>query len=110
MSLSNNQELPTIVHEKVDIEPCQPLDAELADFIETVRRNGKPLVDGATGIEALRVAMEVKKKMEGRASDACHTAATLLGGKARHSITETGANNYGGLSLKIQVCRLRKSP
>jgi predicted dehydrogenase len=65
LPFSNDQEWPEIVHEKVEIEPRQPLDAELADFIETIRRGGKPLVDGATGLEALRVAMEVKKNMEG---------------------------------------------
>lgn len=61
----SNQEWPEIVREKIEIEPRQPLDAELADFIQTVRRGGKPLVDGATGLEALRVAMEVKEKIEG---------------------------------------------
>lgn len=60
----SNQEWPEIVREKIEIEPRQPLDAELADFIQTVRRGGKPLVDGATGLEALRVAMEVKEKIE----------------------------------------------
>ncbi|KAA3629596.1 MAG: gfo/Idh/MocA family oxidoreductase [Proteobacteria bacterium] len=59
-----DQEWPEIVREKVEIEPCQPLDAELADFVQTIRKGGKPLVDGATGLEALRVAMEVKEKIE----------------------------------------------
>jgi predicted dehydrogenase len=59
-----DQECPEIVHEKIEIEPRQPLDAELADFIATIRRGVKPLVDGATGLEALRVAMEVKKEIE----------------------------------------------
>ncbi|MGD9164696.1 MAG: Gfo/Idh/MocA family oxidoreductase [Chromatiales bacterium] len=63
-----DQERPEIVRERVEIEPRQPLDAELADFIETIHRRGKPLVDGAAGLEVLRVAMEVKKSMEGRTS------------------------------------------
>jgi predicted dehydrogenase len=59
-----DQECPEILHEKIEIEPRQPLDAELADFIATIRRGVKPLVDGTTGLEALRVAMEVKKEIE----------------------------------------------
>ncbi len=59
-----DQEWPEIVREKIEIEPRQPLDAELADFLRTIRSGGKPLVDGATGLEALRVAMEVKERIE----------------------------------------------
>lgn len=58
------QEWPEITREKVDIEPRQPLDEELADFLRTIREGRKPLVDGATGLEALRVAMEVKESIE----------------------------------------------
>jgi len=58
------QEWPEIVRDKIEIEPRQPLDEELADFIETIQHGGHPLVDGATGLEALRVAMEVKEKIE----------------------------------------------
>lgn len=54
-------EWPEIAREQVAIEPRQPLDAELEDFARTVREGGKPLVDGATGQEALRVAMLVKE-------------------------------------------------
>jgi predicted dehydrogenase len=60
----NGKEWPEIVREKIEIEPRQPLDAELADFIQTIRRGSKPQVDGTTGLEALRVAMEVKKEIE----------------------------------------------
>lgn len=59
-----DQEWPEIVREKVAIEPCQPLDAELADFIRTIRGGRTPLVDGRTGLEALRVAMMVKESIE----------------------------------------------
>ncbi|GAB4346585.1 MAG: Gfo/Idh/MocA family oxidoreductase [Gammaproteobacteria bacterium] len=58
------QEWPEIVREKIEIEPRQPLDAELADFIDTIHKGGTPLVDGATGLEALRVATEVKERIE----------------------------------------------
>jgi predicted dehydrogenase len=55
---------PEIRHEKLAIEPTPPLDAELAAFIECVRTGATPLVTGAAGLEALRVAMLVKEKMQ----------------------------------------------
>ncbi len=54
---------PEIKAEKLAITPTPPLDAELADFINTVRAQRPPLVDGRTGLEALRVALMVKEKM-----------------------------------------------
>jgi predicted dehydrogenase len=63
------QQWPEIVKEKVEIEPRQPLDAEVADFIQTISHGGNVLVDGCTGLEALRVAMEVKEKIEQRRGD-----------------------------------------
>jgi len=54
---------PEIRIEKLAIEPKPPLDAELAAFIECVRTGAMPLVTGAAGLEALRVAMLVKERM-----------------------------------------------
>ena len=54
---------PEIKAEKLAITPTPPLDAELADFVNTVRAKRPPLVDGRTGLEALRVALMVKEKM-----------------------------------------------
>ena len=54
---------PEIRLEKLAIEPKPPLDAELAAFIECVRTGATPLVTGAAGLEALRVAMLVKERM-----------------------------------------------
>lgn len=54
---------PEISVEKLTIEPKQPLDAELADFIDCVRHQRAPLVGGRTGLEALRVALLVKEKI-----------------------------------------------
>jgi len=54
---------PDIQADKLSITPTPPLDAELADFIETVRDRRTPLVDGRTGLEALRVALMVKEKI-----------------------------------------------
>jgi predicted dehydrogenase len=53
------QNFPEIVYETHSISPTQPLDAELAHFIDVVRRGGRPLVTGEDGMEALRVAMLV---------------------------------------------------
>jgi len=54
---------PEIRADKLSITPTPPLDAELADFIDTVRARRVPLVDGRTGLEALRVALMVKEKI-----------------------------------------------
>jgi len=54
---------PEIKSEKLSITPTPPLDAELADFVNTVRTRRAPLVDGRTGLEALRVALMVKEKI-----------------------------------------------
>ncbi len=52
-----------IVAEQVAVEPRQPLDAELAEFIRSIRTGQPPLVGGRTGLEALRVALMVKEKI-----------------------------------------------
>ncbi len=52
-----------IVAERLEIEPRQPLDAELAAFIRSVRTGALPLVGGRAGLEALRVALMVKEKI-----------------------------------------------
>ncbi len=52
-----------IVTERLEIEPRQPLDAELADFVKSVRTGVPPLVGGRTGLEALKVALMVKEKI-----------------------------------------------
>ena len=54
---------PAIEQQKLDIEPQPPLDAELADFIDAVRNKRKPLVDGHTGLEALRMAFKIKESI-----------------------------------------------
>ncbi len=52
-----------IVAERLEVKPRQPLDAELAEFIKSVRTGEPPLVGGRTGLEALRVALMVKEKI-----------------------------------------------
>jgi len=58
-----DQEWPEIVTEQIEIEPRLPLNAELEDFINTIRNGSTPLVTGRVGLEALRVALLVKEKM-----------------------------------------------
>ncbi|BAU48868.1 oxidoreductase [Sulfurifustis variabilis] len=55
---------PKIVTEVLAIEPRPPLDTELAYFVDAVRHRSRPLVDGRVGLEALRVAMLVKEKIQ----------------------------------------------
>lgn len=52
-----------IVTESLKIEPRQPLDAELAAFVQCVRTGVAPLVGGRIGLQALDVALKVKEKI-----------------------------------------------
>ena len=54
---------PEIIYTTHNITPTQPLDAELENFIDTVRSGSQPLVSGEDGLEALRVAMLVTDKI-----------------------------------------------
>ncbi|OGI43302.1 MAG: oxidoreductase [Candidatus Muproteobacteria bacterium RBG_16_64_11] len=54
---------PEMAHERLAIEPKQPLDAELQAFVHSVRTGAPPLVNGHTGLQALRVALLVKEKI-----------------------------------------------
>lgn len=54
---------PKIVSEVVDIEPRPPLDTELEYFVNAVRTGTPPLVNGRVGLEALRVALQVKERI-----------------------------------------------
>ncbi|MGD9298745.1 MAG: Gfo/Idh/MocA family oxidoreductase [Thiohalocapsa sp.] len=56
---------PEIVRERIDVEPVKPLDAEIAAFVDCVRTGRRPLVDGAVGLRALAVALEVHRRMAG---------------------------------------------
>jgi predicted dehydrogenase len=52
-----------MVHERLNIESRQPLDAELQAFVQSVRTGHPPLVSGRTGLQALQVALQVKEKI-----------------------------------------------
>jgi predicted dehydrogenase len=54
---------PEITQDTIHLEPCLPLDAELAAFIHSVRSNTPPLVTGRVGLEAVRVANIIKENM-----------------------------------------------
>lgn len=53
--------LPRIVREAINVDPVQPLNAELDAFVHCVREHQVPLVDGEVGLEALRVALKIKQ-------------------------------------------------
>ncbi len=63
VSSDPDSKFPEVVKEKIEVEPAMPLDAELADFIKTVRAGTRPLVNGADGYRALDVAFQVKEKI-----------------------------------------------
>jgi len=52
-----------IVSEKIDIEKEAPLQKELASFIDCVANNKKPIVSGKEAYEALKVALDILKKI-----------------------------------------------
>lgn len=54
-------ERPLIQRERLLVEPVQPLDAELAAFVDSARTGRPPLVDGRVGLAALEVALKVKE-------------------------------------------------
>lgn len=62
---TNGARFPEIVSDQVSVQKRPPLDAELDHFVATVQNGGKPLVTGAEGVEALRVAMDVHKTLMG---------------------------------------------
>ncbi|WP_041603821.1 Gfo/Idh/MocA family protein [Thioflavicoccus mobilis] len=59
-------ERPEIVRQRLQIEPVKPLDEELAAFIACVRERRRPLVDGRVGLDALKVALQVRERICGR--------------------------------------------
>jgi len=52
-----------IVSEKIDIQKEAPLQKELASFIDCVANNKRPLVSGKEAYEALKVALDIVKKI-----------------------------------------------
>jgi predicted dehydrogenase len=50
-----------IVSEQLEIQPRPPLDVELEHFVQSVRHQRPPLVNGRVGLEAIRVAEVVRE-------------------------------------------------
>lgn len=55
---------PEIARERVQVTPVKPLDLELEAFVDCVWTGATPLVDGAVGLRALEVALEVRERMQ----------------------------------------------
>ena len=53
-----------ILKEKVKVKKVQPLNEELASFIECVRDHKRPIVSGVEGRRALKVALEIIEKIK----------------------------------------------
>jgi predicted dehydrogenase len=51
------------VRERIRVEPVKPLDREIEAFVDCVRNGRRPVVDGKVGLEALKVAIEVKSRI-----------------------------------------------
>ncbi|MEC8871098.1 MAG: Gfo/Idh/MocA family oxidoreductase, partial [Pseudomonadota bacterium] len=53
-----------IINSSIQVEPTPPLDSELAHFVDCVRKGKQPLVTGSDGLQALKVAYDVREKIE----------------------------------------------
>jgi len=62
-------ERPEIVRKRIQVEPVKPLDRELEAFVHCVRTSRPPLVDGRVGLEALKVALEVRSGIRTNTKD-----------------------------------------
>ena len=60
---SGGSGFPKLVERRLEVEPQQPLNAELAHFVECVRHKRKPLVAGEDGLLAVQVAQQVRRKI-----------------------------------------------
>lgn len=56
-------ERPQILRERLQIAPVKPLDAELDAFVRCAREGTRPLVDGAVGLKALELALQVRARI-----------------------------------------------
>jgi predicted dehydrogenase len=57
---------PDIVSENIHVEERDCLEEEIKAFIESVSRRRKPLVSGDVGRDALKVALEISRKIKGQ--------------------------------------------
>lgn len=55
---------PGIAVDSSEIEPRPPLDTELADFVDVVRHQRRPMVSGEDGLAALEVAVRIQEQIE----------------------------------------------
>ena len=53
-----------IINSSIQVEATPPLDSELAHFVDCVRKGKQPLVTGSDGLQALKVAYDVREKIE----------------------------------------------
>ncbi len=53
-----------IINSSIQVEPTQPLNSELAHFVDCVRKGTRPLVTGSDGLQALKVAYDVREKID----------------------------------------------
>ena len=61
--VAQGRPMPTIEGGDVEVANEEPLQRELADFVEAVRSNRAPRVDGAQGRRALALAQQITDKM-----------------------------------------------
>jgi predicted dehydrogenase len=64
-----DSQFPTLNVEHIDFDAEQPLQVELAHFIEVARGNAMPMVTGLQGLRALQLAEQIQSIMRGSVSE-----------------------------------------
>lgn len=64
-----SQGMPEITYEKIDIQPGDALQKEIAHFVAAVRTREAPSVPGEAGRNALKVALEIVEQVERKKSE-----------------------------------------
>jgi predicted dehydrogenase len=59
---------PELASERIDLEPNDPLAAEISAFVDCVKRGGVPPVTGSDGLRALQTACEVLRRIDAGAT------------------------------------------
>ncbi len=61
--IEDNEKFPQLVHTDIAVKAQQPLNAELADFIDCIKTGRRPLINGEDGLAAVAISEQVKARI-----------------------------------------------
>jgi predicted dehydrogenase len=64
--------------ERIHVPTAEPLQLELSDFVQAIRKGATPQVTGQDGLAALALALEIKRKIEHKIEESRLSAANIL--------------------------------